>query len=73
MSHDSAAPAGMRWLKAHCGYQLHDGVNRRAVIVPLTPRKWNDYSRWTVDALGLRQAINVKTLDEATAIAHENA
>jgi hypothetical protein len=61
------------WKPAVCGYRLLDGFQPRAVIVPQPPRKWNGYCRWTVDAIRLHKAVNVKTLKEARALAEANA
>ncbi len=60
------------WTKEPVGYSVRYGHNKRAVIVPQPPRKWNNYCAWCVDALGLDKPVHVKTLAEARKVAFAN-
>lgn len=57
------------------GYRLMDGFNPRAVIIPVTPHRWNGRARWQIDAIGLSgfDKRYARTLPQAKAIAYHFA
>lgn len=64
------APPGMRWEADRVGYSLRDSDGqRRAILLPLTPRAWNGFMRWEVDAPGLPPRQFESDLDAAARLA----
>jgi hypothetical protein len=55
------------------GLSLWDGPNKRAVIVPMRPARWNGGARWLVDAIRLDRARYVRTFADTRCLAFANA
>lgn len=66
----------LRLERAVNGYTIMDGFQPRAVIIPVTPHRWNGRARWQIDAIGLYSpdgAQFARTLPKAKAIAYHYA